>query len=380
MPSNPPRHGPHGRQRLPGTPFGAIRQRPRTFFAGGPGWLLAFSIEMTRRLILGLVVSGVLVTMLPPLLRAQTTTDTPSGNDSAYTALRVVGKVLGRDTLDRVMEVTGRDGKPQPYLWKVVLQEPAGGTREVDVAGGKIAAQRMDAKPPASKEVIHLQDLNLDSSGAFDATDAQARKVHLRFDSVNYALRPSDVSGKPQWSLDLLNQDGADVGAMRLGANDGNIAAIDGRLATGPAPTATPRPVAAVQTSSRDEESTPRPHVIERTVTTTHIREAATPTPRVVETHTTTTVVNAPPPPPVASTEPATAQPVPDAREEGGLFTRAGRTIDKTNHAVAQTVDNTNHAVGQGLRKAGATVQRFFTGHSDFDQDAPPRAPNDNRD
>ena len=35
---------------------------------------------------------------------------------------------------------------------------------------------------------MHLQELNLDSSGAFDAAEAQARKVRVRFDAVELRL------------------------------------------------------------------------------------------------------------------------------------------------------------------------------------------------
>ena len=140
-------------------------------------------------------------------LKAQTTPDATASaatNDSAYVALRVMGKALGRDSLDRVVEVTGRDGEPQPSLWKIVVQDGAGGTREVEVEGGKVTAQRPSPKGPVSREVIHLQDLNLDSSGAFDATDAQARKVHLRFDSVNYVLRAGETTGKTGLDAQLV--------------------------------------------------------------------------------------------------------------------------------------------------------------------------------
>ena len=314
---------------------------------------------------MGAVLAGIAALASSRPSQAQNATDAPGGNDSAYTALRAMGKELGREALDRVVEVTGRDGKPQPSLWKIVLLEPAGGTREIDVAGGKITAQRTESKPPASRAAIHLSDLNLDSSGAFDATDAQARKVHLRFDSVNYVLHASDATGKPQWTLNLLNQEGGDVGAMRLSASDGNIVSIDGRLATGPTPSASPRPVAATS-SGRDGDGTTHTRVTEHTTTSTRPRESVASTSnRSVEPHTTTTttttVVNAPPPPPPpAAPATATVEAVPDDREEGGLFTRTGRTIDKTNHAVEHT-----------LLRAGAKVQRFFTGHSELDQDQP---------
>ncbi len=81
-----------------------------------------------------------------------------------------------------MVEVTGRDVSPLPALWKVVLKEGAG-SREIDVQDGKITAQRPLDRPPAITTPIPFPDLQLDSSGAFEATDAQARKVKLRFDS-----------------------------------------------------------------------------------------------------------------------------------------------------------------------------------------------------
>ena len=38
-----------------------------------------------------------------------------------------MSKSLGKDTrLDHVAEVSGRDGKPQPTQWKIILRETVG--------------------------------------------------------------------------------------------------------------------------------------------------------------------------------------------------------------------------------------------------------------
>ena len=143
------------------------------------------------------------------------------------------GAALGGEALGRLVEVTGHDGVPQPYVWKIVLKDGANASREIDVADGKIVAQRTVPRPPEVSGLVKLQALNLDSGGAFAAADAQSRKVRVRFDSINYALR-ADSSGQPVWTMDLFNKDGASVGTMRLTATDGTIASIDGRLAEGP--------------------------------------------------------------------------------------------------------------------------------------------------
>ena len=314
----------------------------------------------------GLAVCALAVCVLAAAAPAQTPPpDAAPDHPSAYTALRTMAKSLGKDALDRVVEVTGRDGAPQPALWKIVLKEEAG-SREVDVEDGKITAQRPLSRPPAYTTPIKLADLNLDSSGAFDATDAQARKVKLRFDSLNYALHVAESTGKPVWNIELLSKEGAGVGTIRVAAHDGTVISMAGRLASNPPPaaSATPRPV-AVSTPRPVVVSTPPPRVVYSTPP-----PVSTPRPVATITTTTTTVErNAnvvtdndnvygqqPPPPP------------PAAEEEGGLFTRTGRTLDHTGQRVEGT-----------LRRAGAKVQRFFTGHSDLDQNARPEPEEDNR-
>ncbi len=285
---------------------------------------------------------------------AQTAPDAPD-HATAYTALRVVSASLGREALDRVVEVVGKDGAPQPRLWKIVLKEGAG-SRELDVEDGKITAQRPLTRPPAYAAAVKLSDLNLDSSGAFDATDAQARRVKLRFDSLNYVLRVSESTGKPFWQIELINKEGMGVGTIRVAAHDGTVISTDGRLAANPTPPAvvasTPRP-----TRRPVVVSTPPPRVVTATP-----YPVSTP-PRVATTTTTrTTTIERTPPvvsngPVVIDSDNVYASPPPPAQEEGGLFTRAGRTIDKTNRRVENT-----------LRNAGSKVQRFFTFHRDGDQ------------
>jgi hypothetical protein len=243
------------------------------------------------------------------VLAAEDTADAPV-NPTAYTAMRLVQKQIGGDALSRIVEIVGHDGTPQPFLWKVILKEGAG-VREVDVTGGRIAAQRVViSQTTAALPPIKLHDLNLDSSGAFDAADAQARKARVRFDSLNYTLKASEVTGKPLWTLDLLDKDGASMGTMRLAAHDGATLNVEGRLARIAGPAESP----ARETGGGPANST----------TTTE----------------TTTVVQSE-----------------EDDESIGFFTRAGRTIDKTNRTVQRH-----------LRKAGSTVQRFFTGHGDSDQ------------
>ena len=302
---------------------------------------------------------------------AQSTASSHDDNPTAYGALRLISKTLGREALDRVVEVTGHDGVPQPYLWKVVLKEGIG-SREIDVTGGKIGSQRELSRPPTATLPIHFADLNLDSSGAFDATDTQARKIKLRYDSLDYALSVNPATGKPVWHIDLINKEGSQIGTIRLAAHDGTVLSTTGQLANNAPPASTPPPVAHHSTPEptpppiarrSTPEPTPRPVRETATVaaTTTTVRRSAPP-PVHHETTTVTTTTASQDIPVERLSDRGDVEtvptPQPPPEEEGGLFTRMGRTLDHSSHAVKHRV-----------LKDGATVQRFFTGHTEIDPD-----------
>lgn len=245
----------------------------------------------TTLLILTLSLPCLALLAAPPPLA-----DAPPENPSAYTAMRLVGRQLGGDSLNRIVEIVGRDGVPQPFLWKIVVKGKEGGVQEIEVAGGKIANQRaLVGSPAAGLPAIHLPDLNLDSTGAFEAADTQARRVRLRFDAVQYSLRAGET-GKPLWTLDLLDHDGARVGGMRLAANDGATVSTEGRLAVNPLPA----PAAG---------------------------EPAEPPPAII---------------------------VDGDDAVGGFFTRTGRTLDRTNETVKRNLRKASSRVQRFFHLGGS--------------------------
>src|SRR2546425_5296953 len=101
--------------------------------------------------------------------------------ESAYQALRVVGNERGQDVLNHVIEVQGRNGAPQPSVWKIVFDEPSarGGVREVEVAKGKIVSERTPVRTYSGTSegaVMDFHKLNLDSEGAFTVAEKEAAK------------------------------------------------------------------------------------------------------------------------------------------------------------------------------------------------------------
>lgn len=145
--------------------------------------------------------------------------------DTAYKALRIFGKEQGEALLNRVVELRGRNGVPQPQVWKVTASDPAarGGLKEVEVQRGKIIAQRTPtSRPGGAGAVMDLNRLNLDSDGAFTIADQELRERAVPFDRIDYVLRAAAVGQPPVWQIDLFDR-GAKVATMQIAADTGTV-------------------------------------------------------------------------------------------------------------------------------------------------------------
>jgi hypothetical protein len=146
--------------------------------------------------------------------------------------LRVVGTQLSRASVGRVISVSGADGDPQPVTWRIVVADStaAGGAREIDVANGRVVAQR-----PATEAVtgstraatIQTSRLNLDSSGAFSVASYTADQAHTNFSLVSYTLR-NDHRGNPVWIVTLQDEARRPLGTVHIGANKGTVMRVEG--------------------------------------------------------------------------------------------------------------------------------------------------------
>jgi hypothetical protein len=144
--------------------------------------------------------------------------------ETAYTALRVVGKQSGSATLDRVVEVRGRAGAPYPEVWKIVIDDPRarGGIREVEVQRGRIIGERLPTARPLSRP-MNFNQLNLDSEGAFTIANQEAQRASVPFQRVDYTLKSATASGAPVWQLELFDDRGRSVGSMHIAADTGTV-------------------------------------------------------------------------------------------------------------------------------------------------------------
>ena len=144
--------------------------------------------------------------------------------DTAYTALRIVGKKSGSATLERVVEVRGRGGAPHPEVWKIVIDDPRarGGIREVEVQRGRIIGERTPTARPLNRP-MNFNQLNLDSEGVFTIANQEAEKAGVPFQRVDYTLKSGSGSGAPVWQIDLFNDGGQAVGTLHIAADSGAI-------------------------------------------------------------------------------------------------------------------------------------------------------------
>ncbi len=144
--------------------------------------------------------------------------------DTAYSALRVVGKRESQDALNRVLELRGRSGTPHPSVWKVILDEPRarGGVRELEVQRGRIIGERTPTARDRGNP-MNFGQLNLDSDGAFTIADQEAQKQGVPFDRVDYLLKSGTGGGAPVWELELFDGAHGRMGSIEIAADSGTV-------------------------------------------------------------------------------------------------------------------------------------------------------------
>ncbi len=153
---------------------------------------------------------------------------TAMASDTAYQALRAVGVEKDKALLNRVIEVKGESGVPQPERWIVVLDDPLarGGVRELEIANGRIVSERTPVRKysgVSTDAAMNFERLNLDSKGAFTVAEQEAKLAKISFDAVDYVLRKDDERGTPVWDLQLLDPDLRLVGSVRIAADTGAV-------------------------------------------------------------------------------------------------------------------------------------------------------------
>src|SRR6516225_1376976 len=154
-------------------------------------------------------------------------------NATAYEALRVVGSEFGREALHQIVSIRGTKGDPQPEKWKIVVEDPQSGVRELQIADGKIDSDdQADRDVAGSTEgaTIDVSQLNLDSSGAYAVASHTAEASHTSFATADYTLR-TDERGEPMWIVTLRNRSSRPIGTIYIGGTRGTVMRTEGMFA-----------------------------------------------------------------------------------------------------------------------------------------------------
>ena len=154
-------------------------------------------------------------------------------NVTAYEALRVVGSEFGPDALQQIVSMRGSKGDPQPEKWKIVLEDPQGGVRELEIADGRISSDDTGDRGVAGSTegaTIDVSQLNLDSSGAYAVASHTADASHASFATADYVLRTDD-RGEPMWVVTLRNSSSRPVGTIYIGGTRGTVRRTEGMFA-----------------------------------------------------------------------------------------------------------------------------------------------------
>lgn len=152
--------------------------------------------------------------------------------DTAYDALRAASAKVGKDAQNRVLELSGLAGRPEPFVWKVVVAEEGakGGLQELEVQRGKVVGQRR-VSLPSSLARLNLSAIQLDSDGVFSVANGEAIRAGVSFDRLNYRLSVDASSGIPVWSVELFDGPSTGVGKLKISADSGAVLERSSQLA-----------------------------------------------------------------------------------------------------------------------------------------------------
>lgn len=185
---------------------------------------------------------------------------------TAYEALRVLGKQKSEALLDRITEVRGEKGAPQPRVWKITVKDAAakGGAKEYSVQASRVSGEQSSQSGGAT---MNMSQLNLDSDGVHTVAEREAKKVAFTYDHASYALRAGSKGGSPVWEIRLTNDQTGDTARLNIAATTGNILSTEGLVkrskpvaaVPAPAPALIPAPAPPPRYEPEPEERTARP-------------------------------------------------------------------------------------------------------------------------
>ena len=158
----------------------------------------------------------------------------PASAATAYDAMRVVGKEKSESLLEKITEVRGLHGSPQPTTWKISTKETS-----YDVRGTKLAS----TSAGRALTPLNLSELKLDSDGAHTVAEREAKKAAFSYDYADYTLR-SGAQSTPVWEVRLVDEGREKIALLSIAADTGKVISSEGlkKTATPPKPPIAEKP------------------------------------------------------------------------------------------------------------------------------------------
>ncbi len=145
---------------------------------------------------------------------------------TAYDAMRVVGKEKSESLLEKITEVRGLHGSPQPTTWKISTKETS-----YDIRGAKLTS----TSAGRALTPLNLSELKLDSDGAHTVAEREAKKAAFSYDYADYTLR-SGAQSTPVWEVRLVDEGHEKIAILSIGADTGKVLSSEGLKKTATPP------------------------------------------------------------------------------------------------------------------------------------------------
>ncbi|MGI8602833.1 MAG: hypothetical protein ACR2OZ_07505 [Verrucomicrobiales bacterium] len=146
----------------------------------------------------------------------------------ALEGLSRIEQKFGPEFTERVFEMTGAGGDPQPNEWRVTAHDPVEKAmlHEFWIGGRRVTDEGLndDFYPERlPKGFFKLSRLKVDSTNAFERAERMAREAKVGFDVINYKLHCREYSDEPVWTLTLLDSEEEIVGSVHLSGESAEV-------------------------------------------------------------------------------------------------------------------------------------------------------------
>ncbi len=143
--------------------------------------------------------------------------------ESAKQAIAALRSAKGSGITNAIVFMRGRNGQHQPSEWELVVSDPSVKGQRRILMGNKRVLSEGNMTHMVRAAPIPLNQLRIDSTDAFRISDAEARRVRLGFDSVDYELRTQPNGYAPMWVVMLRDIRGTQVALLEISGESGQV-------------------------------------------------------------------------------------------------------------------------------------------------------------